>query len=734
MVAELVSNREHQIMHMNRFHLSYLVKLSMALSVGIFALLVLAPRGLAQGAENVPDDQEIVDQAPSYSLEKLVELIGVYDRLGKRQVTEALAAEILKRDPQNAAALAVKEGRPVAPESDSEDDAGGESQEDRLANQVEALQRQGRYRELISLLRDAKKNQAGAFPFQEDLADAYYESGEIGAARAAYREIVNSSGYDSAARASARAGLLDIENMQRLAKAHELSEAGSHADAIAIVEAMKGEHTGGSFPFETDLGDLRFASGDLDGAEAAYKQVADGRGYDARQKGDARAGLRDVDKGRRLLEANAQLKQGRFEEALAIADKLEAAGWKDDEDIQMLRAEVMIDQGRYDEAIALLTNIKERSYRSAAFPGQIDLANAYYQSNRLREAQSAFSEIVDGKYLPLEKEEAAIDLRDLDRELNGSLALDFAFADEDEGQTWTSSLVAKSPIYEGGLRVWAFADYDDLELSGERSLKADQSERFEGGFAIEKFIDQTLSVAGYLGGSHSELSDSDQFLFGGSFTKRVGRSKWGMDFAYNERAVDSITLQMLDGRQHRVQLNLETPVGKRWNLDGSINYRQVEALDDSIGDSWGAEVDFLYTVREAHKGRPAIRVGYAGELQFFDADTLDARTFAPYLNPDITAAEARNFAYDLVEEEINLHGLKVVVEGRVNDKLSYFLSGAAQYDFFDKEVQYSAGAGLELYVSDRTRLTAGLEYYSAGQTTSSGSGVVLATVGVSVAF
>jgi hypothetical protein len=207
-----------------------------------------------------------------------------------------------------------------------------------------------------------------------------------------------------------------------------------------------------------------------------------------------------------------------------------------------------------------------------------------------------------------------------------------------------------------------------------------------------------------------------------------------MEFAYNERAVDSITLQMLDGRQNRIQLNLETPVGKRWNLDGSINYRQVEALDNDLGDSWGAEVEFLYTVREATKGRPAIRVGYAGELQFFDAERLDAKIFSPYLNPDITAAEARNFAYDLVEEEINLHGLKVVVEGRVNDKLSYFVSGAAQYDFFDEELQYSAGAGLEMYVSDRTRFIAGLEYYSAGQTSSSSAGVVLATVGVSVAF
>ena len=509
------------------------------------------------------------------------------------------------------------------------------------------------------------------------LADAYFESGQIDAAKAAYREIADSSNYDGTQRASARRGLYDIESMQRLARAHELSAAGSHSEAIAIVEDMKKAYSGGSFPYEIDLGDVLFASGDLDAAEAAYKRVAEGRAYDGKQRSDALAGLRDVEKGRRLLEAHALLRSGQPDAAMDIADALEAGGWKNDEDVQMLRAEAQVEQGRLDEAIALLTQIKDRSYKAAPFPGQTDLASAYYQSNRLREAQSAYEEIIQGKYLPLEQQEAAIDLRDIDREVNGSLAFDLTFLDEDEGETWTSSLVAKSPIYESGMRVWAFANYDDLELAGERSLKADRSERFEGGFAIEKFIDQTLSVAGYAGGSHSELSDSDQFIFGGSFSKRVGRGKWGMEFAYNERAVDSITLQMLDGRQNRIQLNLETPVGKRWNLDGSINYRQVEALDDDLGDSWGAEVEFLYTVREETKGRPAVRVGYAGELQFFDADRLDAKTFSPYLNPDITAAEARNFAYDLVEEEINLHGLKVVVEGRVNDKLSYFVSGAA---------------------------------------------------------
>ena len=76
----------------------------------------------------------------------------------------------------------------------------------------------------------------------------------------------------------------------------------------------------------------------------------------------------------------------------------------------------------------------------------------------------------------------------------------------------------------------------------------------------------------------------------------------------------------------------------------------------------------------------------------------------------------------------------MVVEGRFDRELAYFVSGAAQYDFFDEEIQYSAGTGVEYYLRELTRFTAGLEYYSAGQTSSSESGVVLGTVGVSHSF
>jgi hypothetical protein len=690
-----------------------------------------APKATAQAAA-VPNDQEIVNQAPSYSLDKLVELIGIYDRLGKRQVTQALADEILKRDPKNASALAVKEGRPVAPKTD---DGPGSAQtpEDLLANQIESLQRRHGFGELISLLNNSKKGYAGkAFPFQDDLADAYYESGKISAAKSAYREMANSSKYTSTQRSTARKTLRDIENMERIANAHQLSLAGNHGEALAIVEDLKSKHSGGSFPYESDLGDVLFASGDLDGAETSYSKVANSSGYDSKQRADARAGLRDVAKGRKLLEANALIKRKRLDEAMLIADELEAGGWKNDEDVHMLRASVMIEQGRLGEAIDLLSRIKEKSYKNKPFPGQTDLASAYYRANRLREAQAGYVEIVDGKYLPLEQEEAGIELRDIDREVNGMLSLDIGYVTEDEGDSLLSALTVRSPLYNDNLRIWAFARRDDFKLSNERSLIADSGERFEGGFAIEKFIDSTLSVAGYVGGSESDGGDSDQFLFGGSFTKRVGRGKVGMEFAYNERAIDSISLQVLDGRQHRVQLNVDMPLGNRWNVDGFVYYRQIEALGDKIGDGFGAQLDLLYTVREANKRRPGVRVGYAGEYHKFNDNKLDGRTFGPYLKGG--AAAATDLALDLVEEEINFHSLKVVVEGRLNKYFSYYVSGAVGYDFFDREIQYSVGTGVEVQMSDRWRFIAGVEYYSAGQTTSSLAGVVLGTAGFSYTF
>ena len=66
---------------------------TLTLLVGL--ALVVFSSGTAIAQNNLPNDQEIVEKAPTYSLEKLVELIGVYDRLGKRQVTQALFSQEL---------------------------------------------------------------------------------------------------------------------------------------------------------------------------------------------------------------------------------------------------------------------------------------------------------------------------------------------------------------------------------------------------------------------------------------------------------------------------------------------------------------------------------------------------------------------------------------------------------------------------------------------------------------
>ena len=694
----------------------------------VVALFMHCLDGTAQ-EERLPSDQEIVTQAPSYSLDKLVELIGVYDRLGKRQVTKALADEILKRDPDNAAALAVKEGRPVAPRID--DGTYVETPEDRFARQVDRLLTQRRYRELVSTLNRAKKGYRGrAFPFQEDLAYTYHETGNLSAAKAAYREMASSK-YSGAKRAIARKRLKEIEDMERIAKAHELSIEGNHGEAIAIVEDMKKKHGGKNFPYEADLGDVLFASGDLDGAEESYNRVANGRGYTNAQRATARAGLSDVHKGRKLQQAHELLREKRADEAMMIADDLEAEGYTNDNDVFMLRASVLNAQGHFEQAIPILTEVKDKSYKDKPFPGQTDLASAYYRANRLRDAQGAYQEIVDGDYLPLEQEEALIDLRDVSREVNGSFAVDFGYITEDEGDTFNTALTVKSPIYNDSLRIWAFARYDDLELSSERSLIAGGGERYEAGFAIEKFIDSTLSVGAYVGGSESDIG-GNEILFGGSFEKQLGNLRLGAEFAYNERATDSVGLQVIDGRQHRVQLNVEAPLGNRWWFDGFVYYRQVEALGDELGDGYGAQAELLYTVRESHGRRPAVRVGYAGEYHKFNANTLSGGTFGSLLQGG--AADAPGLALDLVEEEINLHGLKVVVEGRLGRDVSYFVAGAVQYDFFDEEVQYSAGTGVEVNLSDRLRFVTGLEYYSAGQTSSSDSGVVVGMAGFSYTF
>ena len=717
----------------------------------VTVMVVFAPLNQGFGQNNGDaqlSDEALLQKAAEQPIDRVLELMAAHERLGKKQMTRAFADIILKKDPTNAQALRVKEGKPMTAIEPGEGSS-PPTEADIFSDRITALTRRGAYSQIVRELTRRKKGNRGVFLFQEDLANAYQKVGNTSAAKAAYRELAGNRGYPASQRASARRalGYIDkgemfdtataalrrkdtgaameiVEKMEKSypndndvksMKAIVLSESGDTGGALEVMSELQAKYNGRKFPYDVDLAGIHLAAKNYEEASAIYNRIGGKAGA---------GGLRELEKVRKTEAAYEAIRRGRAEGAVAIADELTAAFPKDP-DIAILRGEALLAAGRPGEAIAELAAAKDASYEDADFPGQAALALAYYRTNDLEAAESAYAEILDGNYEEWMREDAVIQSRAIRSERGAGFNTDLQMISEEEGDVQRATVYGHTELRDGW-RFWGWGHVDSIELS-DTALNFTNEERYEAGIAIER-RGNNWNGSLRVGGSE------DDVIAAGRLSRPYGKlGSWYLEGAYNERANDSISLEALDGRQHRIEVGIDTQLTSRLHLDSSVYIRQVQLLGDDFGDGWGWIGNLNYTIREADRRKPAFRIGYAGEVHVFDGNGGPSG-IDNFLFSGLTAAQRAEIVGDLVEEEINLHGVRGTIEGRISENTSYFLSGAIQYDLFDKEVQYSAGAGLEHFFSDSVKLVLGVEYYSAGQGASASEGVVVGNVGVSIAF
>lgn len=729
-------------------------------SLGLIYLAIAASVGLTYGQAPATDDEEVIKRAASMSAAELKEVIGVYGRLNKAEVLKPLAEELLSREPDNELAKDILAGKPFDPGLEKDP---GSILQDQFALKIESLKKQGRNSEIISSLTTLRESKysTGVFPYQQDLAYAYYESGNYSAARREFSELANSSGYPAEERADARKTITEMERTAAikegddllkakdtegaLAKAESLlkrypghpdvlalqaralTEGGRPESAMEILESLRSKHKGsGIFPYESEVGGVYLALKDYDAAAATFQKILDSRTVDAAMKREATKGLEDVEMTRELERGYSFVIARDAKNAAIVAEGLRAK-YPTDPDVDMLEAEIKLLKGDPAGAVAQLEAVKSAHFPTGPFPSQPELAIGYYKTGKLEEAASAYQEVVGNPFYPvLTQQEAAVDLRSVRNEMMNEFAVDGFFLNEDEGDAYRVTSHLRSEPWNDW-RVWAWGRRDDIHLN-ESPLLKDSYENYEGGFSLERRVSDSLSAAFKAGVSNDDIIlGLDATLL----TSSGGQA--GVQLGYNVRAEDSLTLEALDGREHRLQGWFNTDLTPRVSAEGFAYVRQVELFNDKLGDGYGGELAVDYLLVDSKVRRPAIRAGYAGEMHYFNSDRIDGRQLATE-SRGLSAADASALASEFVEEEINLHGLRLTIEGRINDKFAYFVQGAAQYDFFDKEIQYRAGTGLEIFLSDTVRLSSGLEYLSAGQTSSSAAGVILGNLGISVAF
>ena len=152
---------------------------------------------VAEDGAEVAEDEESIEQtaagvlkqAPQMEVGQLEEMVQVFQRLGNTEMVEELSKVLLEKDPDNTVAASAAAGETPEPVEDAPEVATPPSAVDLAASRATKAVAAGRHDEAVAIFRRLKASEfrGKSFPYQQDLAYALLESGQVEAASDAFQ-------------------------------------------------------------------------------------------------------------------------------------------------------------------------------------------------------------------------------------------------------------------------------------------------------------------------------------------------------------------------------------------------------------------------------------------------------------------------------------------------------------------------------------------------------------------
>ena len=651
------------------------------------------------------------------------------------------------------------------------------------AFKLESLDRAGRYPEAVKMLEEMKsKSIVKPFAYQETLAYAYLGAKQKDKARAAFQEVVDSSDFDETTREDAAKALRymvlndkiergqlalekgDPATAQRLLKEleHEfpgddevlgyraivLAKTGRSKEALELMLRYreKAARDGHLFTQMDALADVYAERKEYNLAQSAYEDILTTPGYDEEQCRQAKIGLDNVKKDQLLDRAADALEQGDIAAAKRFAEKA-AAILPNDIELKILQADIKVAEGKPHEALNDYDFLKARYYKGRPFPGQDGIGDALYRMGNWDLALQANDEIIRTPgYDEKSVWDATWERRTLLPLVRPHLALDVNIMNEQEGTAYAERATFASKWY-GDWRAIVSLREDTIKLKeGSRITSRASSSRFEGSLALQRRFDGRYFAEASVGGAE------DNVTYGARVGKFANQGLgWSIGFSGNARANDSLPLQVMNGRENRIDLKVDGHLHPRVLINFDAYARWVSVGGQRLGDGYGFEgsIDYVFAVET--KNSPEILLGWFGEYGRFSSvgklptsvtrqlrgEELQVRK-ALASNEDVKAALPANYGQEvfdtLVDPRVNRQGVHLTIRKKVNLNLEVFLQGGVYRDFTDRSWEFTVAAGLEYWLNDSTMLYAELRYDTNGLGANGGHGVWEATIGAEKTF
>lgn len=384
----------------------------------------------------------------------------------------------------------------------------------------------------------------------------------------------------------------------------------------------------------------------------------------------------------------------------------------DDQALYFLAAAYYLN-GQYQEAKTRFRQIRDRFYPSGLYPYQNDLASSSLQAQDWYRAMIAYQDLVERHQIGDElRLQARRILEGLYREHLPRLTLGHASQLLRSGANFRE-IAAYRRHLQDRLRVTAELERGDVHIEASPSLQERWHTTHEGRLRAEYVWSPAWQSKAWLGASEVDP------LGGVALTRRLGEQRsleLGADLG--RRATDSLLLESLSGREHRLSLTVSYALNRSWLAYGELYGRELLLDHQRYGLSLGT-LGHLERILFAES--PEVRVGYRWNLMFFSQELTDPSALgsapAPGLGPD----ELQSMLAGLVVPELNRQGIYARIQNSLSGVIDYYATVGVDYAFERSSFEYDFEGGFSVYPRKSLELRSAVGYASSPGTSDQNS-------------
>lgn len=371
----------------------------------------------------------------------------------------------------------------------------------------------------------------------------------------------------------------------------------------------------------------------------------------------------------------------------------------------------------YAEANHVLRELKQEQFKDRKYPYEIDLAASAYAAGDWYRAMLSYQELLRNHGL-------GDDLRSRVRTV-----LDGLYRDHlprwDLGAYGTQLERADVWRYVGGGaqhlsdRHWLAVTYtrDEITIDPAPSLRGVATGRAEA-------VANLTTVHNRRWESNASLGASGKGLLGGVGARYrfADQRVVSLDYSANERALDSLALEALNGRQSRAT------AGASWLIEADLlfmlrgSWREVQVAGHRLGRGTSLDLNLDHTF---WRQGPRLTLGYRGSFATFNRTLNDPAPVAPLADPLGGSGAQLGVLENLISRRINRHGLGFLATDNLADAWLYRLNLGMDYDFELHSIAWNGSLALTFRPRKSIELTAEAGYTSSATSSNAGSSATL---------